>query len=53
MRLPGKPNTLTGTSGYTKYAAQQTPGSEAGKENLQYGAKSFGLNFINKYRKSK
>ena len=53
MRLPGKPNTLVGTTGFLKYAAQQTPGSESGKENLAYGQKNFGLNFINKYRKSK
>jgi hypothetical protein len=51
MREPKKPNTLVGTVGYLKYAAQQTPGSEVGKENLAYGQKSFGLNFINKYRK--
>ena len=49
-REPGKPNTLVGTVGYLKYAAQQTPGSELGKENLAYGQKNFGLNFINKYR---
>jgi len=53
MRLPGKPNTLVGTTGYLKYAAQQAPGSELGTENLAFGQKSFGLNFINKYRKSK
>jgi hypothetical protein len=53
MRLPGKPNTLVGTTGFLKYAAQQTPGSESGKENLAFGQKNFGLNFINKYRKSK
>ena len=53
MRLPGKPNTLVGTVGYLKYTAQQTPGSELGKENLAFGQKNFGLNFINKYRKSK
>jgi hypothetical protein len=52
-RLPGKPNTLVGTTGFLKYAAQQTPGSQAGKENLAYGQNNFGLNFINKYRKSK
>ena len=51
MREPKKPNTLVGTAGYLKYVAQQTPGSEVGKENLAYGQKSFGLNFINKYRK--
>jgi hypothetical protein len=53
MRLPGKPNTLVGTTGFLKYAAQQTLGSESGKENLAFGQKNFGLNFINKYRKSK
>jgi hypothetical protein len=53
MRLPGKPNTLVGTTGFLKYAVQQTPGSESGKENLAFGQKNFGLNFINKYRKSK
>jgi hypothetical protein len=53
MRLPGKPNTLVGTTGFLKYVAQQTPGSESGKENLAFGQKNFGLNFINKYRKSK
>ena len=53
MRLPGKPNTLVGTTGYLKYVAQQTPGSDLGKENLAFGQKNFGLNFINKYRKSK
>ena len=52
-RLPGKPNTLVGTTGYLKYTANQTRGSELGKENLAYGQKNFGLNFINKYRKSK
>jgi hypothetical protein len=53
MRLPGKPNTLVGTVGYLKYAAQQAPGSQLGKENVAFGQKNFGLNFINKYRKSK
>lgn len=52
-RLPEKPNTLVGTVGYLKYAAQQTPGSELGRENLAFGQKNFGLNFINKYKKSK
>jgi hypothetical protein len=51
-RAPGKPNTLAGTTGYLKYAVQQTLGSTLGKENLQPGGKAF-LNFINKYRKSK
>ena len=52
-REAGKPNTLVGTTGYLKYVAQQTSGSDLGKENLAYGQKNFGLNFINKYRKRK
>jgi len=52
MRTPKKPNTLIGTTGYFKTAAKMTPGSlGVGKENLQYGGKSYGLNFINKYKK--
>ena len=51
-RTPGKPNTLAGTTGYLKYAAQQTPGSKVGKENLQQGGRAF-LDFINKYKKEK
>ena len=51
-REPGKPNTLVGTIGYFKYAAQQTPGAiGTGKENLQPGGLAYGINFINKYRK--
>jgi hypothetical protein len=51
MRLPGKPNTLVGTLGYFKYAAQQTPGAiGTGKENLAAGQKAYGINFINKYK---
>jgi hypothetical protein len=58
MRLPGKPNTLVGTSGYFKYASDMTPGAVGtGEENLQSGGKAYrGYNirdFINKYRKSK
>mgnify|MGYP003347730708 FL=1 len=53
-RQPGKPNTLIGTTGYFKYAAQQTPGAiGTGKENLQPGGVAYGIDFINKYRKSK
>ena len=48
-RLPGKPNTLAGTTGYLKYAVQQTPGAKGGKENLQKGGRAF-LDFINKYK---
>jgi hypothetical protein len=56
MRLPGKPNTLVGTTGYFKYASQQTPGAiETGQENLQFGGKAYSTSnikeFINKYRK--
>ena len=58
-RLPGKPNTLVGTSGYFKYAVDMTPGFEKGdKTNLQQGAKPYNgysniKEFINKYRKIK
>jgi hypothetical protein len=51
-RLPGKPNTLAGTTGYLKYAVQQTPGSTLGKENVQTGGRAF-LDFINKYKVKK
>jgi hypothetical protein len=52
-RLPGKPNTLAGTTGYLKYALKQTPGASLGKENLQAGGISFLDKFINKYKKEK
>lgn len=52
-RLPGKPNTLVGTTGYLKFTNNMTKGSGLGVENLAYGQKNFGLNFINKYRQSK
>ena len=53
-REPRKPNTLTGTKGYFKYAAKMTPGAVGtGKENLQAGGKAYGVNFINKYKKIK
>lgn len=52
MRLPGKPNTLIGTTGYFKYAAKQTPSAiGTNKKNLQSGGKAYGVNLINKYRK--
>jgi hypothetical protein len=51
-RLPRKPNTLAGTTGYLKYAVQQTPGSTLGKKNIQQGGRAF-LDFINKYKKKK
>jgi len=56
MRVPGKPNTLVGTSGFYKYVADMTP--KAPETNLQYGAKPYNgykvsniKEFINKYRK--
>jgi hypothetical protein len=52
-RTPGKPNTLAGTTGYLKYAIQQTPGSTLGKNNIQKGSRSFLDKFINKYKKQK
>jgi hypothetical protein len=55
-RVPGKPNTLTGTDGYFKNIADLTPGFDKGDTtNLQPGAKAYkgpsGRDFINKYRK--
>jgi len=60
-RLPGKPNTLVGTGGFFKYAAEMTPGFNPGdKTNLQSGAKPYSgykqtniKNFINKYKAKK
>jgi hypothetical protein len=53
-REPGKPNTLTGTLGAFKYAAQQTPGAiGVGKQYLAQWQRAYGINFINKYKKSK
>lgn len=53
-RQPGKPNTLVGTTGFFKYAAQQTPGAiGVGKEYLAQWQRAYGINFINKYKKSK
>ena len=57
-RVPGKPNTLVGTGGYFKYAADLTPGFNKGdKTNLQPGAKPYSgykqsniREFINKYK---
>jgi hypothetical protein len=52
MRLPQKPNTLVGTTGYFKYASMMTPGAVGtGAENLQVGGKPYGVNLINKNRK--
>ena len=54
-RLPGKANTLIGTKGYFKYAADMTPGHEDGGKNLQPGGKAYdgksARSFINKYKK--
>jgi len=51
-REPGKPNTLAGTLGYFKYASKQTPGAiGTNSEYLQSGAKSYGIDFINRHRK--
>ena len=53
-REPGKPNTLVGTLGAFKYYASMTPGViGTGKENLQIGGRPYGVQFINKFRKSK
>jgi len=52
-RIPGKPNTLVGTTGYFKYASKMTPSINDNKKNLQTGAKPYGIEFINKYRKNK
>jgi len=53
-RLPGKPNTLTGTTGYFKYAAKMTPGAVGvNVKNLAAGQNAYGLNLLNKYKKIK
>jgi hypothetical protein len=57
-RVSGKPNTLVGTGGYFKYAADMTPGFEKGdKTNIQPGGKPYKgparniKEFINRYKK--
>ena len=57
-RTPKKPNTLVGTGGYFKYAADMTPGFEKGdKTNIQPGGKPYKgparniREFINRYKK--
>ena len=56
VRTPNKPNTLSGTNGYFKYASKMTPGFEKGdKTNLQDGGKPYKgpktfREFINKYK---
>jgi hypothetical protein len=54
MRDKIHPNTLVGTKGYFKYAAKMTPGAVGtNKQYLQPGGKSYGINFINKYKARK
>ena len=56
-RVPGKPNTLTGSTGYFKHIADLTPGFEKGENtNLQDGGKPYKgydiiKSFINKNKK--
>ena len=55
-RIPGKPNTLSGTNGYFKHVADLTPGFEKGENtNLQDGGKPYKgydiKGFINKNKK--
>ena len=57
-RVKGKPNTLEGTTGYFKYAADMTPGFDKGqKTNLQDGGKAYKgpksniREFINRYKR--
>jgi hypothetical protein len=52
MRLPQKPNTLVGTSGFFKYANTMTPGAiGTGSKNLQFGGVPYGVKLINNNRK--
>jgi nicotinamide mononucleotide adenylyltransferase len=52
MRIPNKPNTLIGTTGYFKYASMMTPGAiGTNSKNIESGGKAYGINFINKNRK--
>ena len=54
MRDKVHPNTLVGTLGAFKHYASMTPGAVGtGKENLQKGGKTYGTDFINRYRKIK
>ena len=59
MRTPTKPNTLSGTTGYFKYASDLTPGHENGGENLQPGGKAYKgpksniKEFINRYKRNR
>ena len=52
MRVPGKRNTLIGTTGYFLNASEQTPGAiGTNSEYLQPGGTAYGINFINRFRK--
>ena len=54
MRDDIHPNTLVGTLGAFRHAVSMTPGAVGtGAENLQIGGVPYGIEFINKYRKSK
>lgn len=60
MRVPGKPNTLVGTTGYFKHVVDMTPGFEKGdKTNLQPGGKPYKgpksniREFINRYKRNR
>ena len=54
MRDRKHPNTLVGTLGAFKHFASKTPGAiGTNKQNLQFGGKPYGVNFINKYKKIK
>lgn len=54
MRDKTHPTTLVGTKGTFINYASKTPGAiGTGKQNLQMGGKSYGINFINKYKAKK
>ena len=52
MRDSIHPNTLVGTLGAFRHFANMTPGAiGTGSQNLQFGGRAYGIEFINKYRK--
>ena len=54
MRDKIHPTTLVGAKGTFINYARKTPGAiGTNKQYLQRGGKAYGINFINKYRKSK
>jgi hypothetical protein len=59
MRTSKNPNTLSGTTGYFKYATDLTPGHEKGGDNLQPGGKAYKgpksniKEFINRYKRNR